>query len=140
MYERSERIERHFEPLVIVATLLVVPVLLLQRAAVDEPWRTVANVGDSVTWLVFLAEVAIMLAVVPSRRRWLARHPLDVAIVVFTPPFLTAALTSMRLLRRHRRSPGTARGSALGTGSLRAAHRRVQRPFTLALRAGLRAE
>jgi voltage-gated potassium channel len=40
-----------------------------------------------------------MLAVVPDRRRWLFRHPLDVAIVVFTPPFLTAALTSMRLLR-----------------------------------------
>jgi voltage-gated potassium channel len=52
-----------------------------------------------VTWLVFLAEVVIMLAVVASRRRWLATHPLDVAIVVFTPPFLTAALTSMRLLR-----------------------------------------
>jgi voltage-gated potassium channel len=99
MDERSERIERRLEPLIIVATLLVVPVLLLQRANVDEPWRTIANVGDWVTWLVFLAELVIMLAVVPSRRRWLATHPLDVAIVVLTPPFLTAALTSMRLLR-----------------------------------------
>ena len=75
------------------------PVLLLQRGDAGEPWSTIASVGDWVTWLVFLAEIVIMLAVVPDRRHWLAKHPLDVAIVVFTPPFLTAALTSMRLLR-----------------------------------------
>ena len=80
--------------------LLVVPVLVLQRTEdIGEPWRTIADVGDWITWLVFLAEIVIMLAVVPNRRRWLLTHPLDVAIVVLTPPFLTAALTSMRLLR-----------------------------------------
>lgn len=99
MDARSERIERRLEPFVIVATLLVVPVLILQASGVGDPWRTIANIGDWATWFVFLAEVVIMLAVVPSRRRWLAAHPLDVAIVVLTPPFLTAALTSMRLLR-----------------------------------------
>ncbi len=99
MDARSERIERRLEPFVIVATLLVVPVLLLQGSDAVEPWRTIANVGDWVTWLVFLAELVLMLAVVPNRRRWLARHPLGVAIVVLTPPFVTGLLTSIRLLR-----------------------------------------
>lgn len=40
-----------------------------------------------------------MLYVVPRTRRWLWRHPLDAAIVVFTPPFLPAALQSLRVLR-----------------------------------------
>ena len=30
-----------------------------------------------------------MLAVVPSKRLWLREHPLEVAIVVLTPPFLS---------------------------------------------------
>ena len=40
-----------------------------------------------------------MLAVVPSRRRWLAAHPLDVAIVVLTPPFGSGLLRLLRLVR-----------------------------------------
>lgn len=40
-----------------------------------------------------------MLAVVSSRRRWLRRHVVDVAIVVLTPPFLVSVVQSVRLLR-----------------------------------------
>jgi voltage-gated potassium channel len=39
-----------------------------------------------------------MLSVVPDRRRWLREHPIDVAVVVLTPPFF-AALAPIRLLR-----------------------------------------
>jgi voltage-gated potassium channel len=99
MDERSERIERRLEPVIIVATLLVVPVLILEGVEVDQPWPTIARVGDWVIWGVFLAEIVIMLAVVPNRRRWLADHPLDVAIVILTPPFVSSTLTSIRLLR-----------------------------------------
>ena len=99
MDARSEQIARRFEAPIIIATLLVVPVLLIQGSGVDEPWRTIANVGDWLIWLLFAAEVVVMLAVVPDRRRWLAEHPLDVAIVVLTPPFVTGLLTSIRLLR-----------------------------------------
>jgi voltage-gated potassium channel len=96
---RSERIAKRFEPWLILATLLVVPVLILQGANVDEPWRTVARVGDWVIWTAFLVELVVMLAVVPDRRRWLAEHPTDVAIVVLTPPFAAALLQSVRLMR-----------------------------------------
>jgi voltage-gated potassium channel len=52
-----------------------------------------------VIWLVFLAEMVIMLAVVPDRWRWVRKHPLDVAIVVLTPPFAASLLSSVRVLR-----------------------------------------
>lgn len=35
----------------------------------------------------------------PSRREWLRQNPLDVAIVVFTPPFLPALLQGLRAAR-----------------------------------------
>ena len=40
-----------------------------------------------------------MLAVVPDRGRWLRDHPLEVAIVVLTPPFLPASLQAARAFR-----------------------------------------
>jgi voltage-gated potassium channel len=91
--------ERCFEPPVIVATLLVGPALPLQGSEVGEPWRTMANVGDWPIRLMFAAEVVVMLAVVRDRRRWLAEHPLDVAVVILTPPVVAGLLTSLRLLR-----------------------------------------
>jgi voltage-gated potassium channel len=97
--ERHERIEKRLEPVLLVATLLILPVLILQASRVDEPWATIAAVGDWVIWLVFLAEVVIMLAVTPDRWRWIRRHPLDVAIVVLTPPFAASLLQSVRALR-----------------------------------------
>jgi voltage-gated potassium channel len=40
-----------------------------------------------------------MLAVVPDRWRWLREHPVEVVVVVLTPPFLPASLQSIRVLR-----------------------------------------
>jgi voltage-gated potassium channel len=40
-----------------------------------------------------------MLAVVPDRGRWLRSHPLEVAIVILTPPFLPASLQALRVFR-----------------------------------------
>lgn len=50
-------------------------------------------------WTAFLAELVVMLAVVPNRPRWIAEHPIDVAIVLLTPPFAAALLQSVRLMR-----------------------------------------
>jgi voltage-gated potassium channel len=46
-----------------------------------------------------------MLAVVPNRSEWLRRHPLEVAIVVLTPPFLPASLQALRAFRLLRLLP-----------------------------------
>lgn len=99
MNERAERIERRFEAPILVAALLVVPVIAVEQSSLGEPWTTVAAVANWLIWLAFLAEVAVMLAVVSDRGRWLREHPLEVAIVVLTPPFLPASLQALRVFR-----------------------------------------
>lgn len=50
-------------------------------------------------WIVFALELVVMLIVVGGRWRWLRTHPLEVAIVELTPPFLPASLQAARVLR-----------------------------------------
>jgi voltage-gated potassium channel len=99
MDERAEQIERRFEVPIVVGALLVVPILLAEQASPGEPWETLAAVGNWLVWLLFLAEVVVMLTVVPDRGRWLRAHPLEVAIVVLTPPFLPASPQALRVFR-----------------------------------------
>lgn len=99
MDERSERIEERFERPLIVAAVLTIPVTILQLLPPPDPWRTIADVVNWLIWLAFLAEVVVMLAVVPSKRRWLREHPIEIAIVVLTPPFLAYVVQSLRVLR-----------------------------------------
>jgi voltage-gated potassium channel len=99
MDERSERIADRFERPLLVAAALTIPVTILQLLPPADPWRTIADVLNWTIWLTFLAEVVVMLAVVPKRRQWLRGHPLEVAIVVLTPPFLVSVVQSVRVLR-----------------------------------------
>jgi voltage-gated potassium channel len=97
--ERAELIERRFELPIVLGALLVIPILVAEQTSPGEPWETLAAVGNWLVWLLFLAEVVVMLAVVPDRGRWLRTHPLEVAIVVLTPPFLPASLQALRVFR-----------------------------------------
>jgi voltage-gated potassium channel len=99
MTTRAEVMQRHFEKPVIAATLLVIPVMILQGIGADEPWETIAYISDWAIWLVFLAEVAAMLVVSEDRWEWVRHNPLDVLIVVLTPPVTPRVLESVRLLR-----------------------------------------
>jgi voltage-gated potassium channel len=99
MDERSERIADRFERPLLVAAVLTIPVTILQLLPPADPWRTIADVLNWTIWLTFLAEVVLMLAVVPKRRQWLRGHSLEVAIVVLTPPFLVSVVQSVRVLR-----------------------------------------
>jgi voltage-gated potassium channel len=97
--ERSERIERRFEWPIVIAAILVIPVIVIEQSKPGEPWTTLAGVANWVIWSLFLAEVVVMLAVVSDRRLWLRKHPLEIAIVVLTPPFLPASLQALRVFR-----------------------------------------
>lgn len=90
--------ERRFRVPIIIATLLVLPVLILQSTDPGEPWTTGARVGDWIIWLTFLAEVVAMLWVSEDRWGWVKRNPLDVLIVVLTPPLGQTVLHSVRAL------------------------------------------
>jgi voltage-gated potassium channel len=100
--DRADRVERFFTWPVIVAVLLVIPVIFIEESTQAEPWTTLAAVTNWLIWLIFLAELVAMLFVVPNRWAWLAAHPLEVAIVVVTPPFLPASLQALRVFRLFR--------------------------------------
>jgi voltage-gated potassium channel len=96
---RHEQIAGRFERPLIAAAVLTIPVTIMQLLPAPDPWRTIADVLNWVIWLVFLAEVVVMLAVVPSKRAWLRGHLIEVSIVLFTFPILGAAFQSARVLR-----------------------------------------
>jgi voltage-gated potassium channel len=97
--ERAERMEQRLEGPLLVAALLTIPAIAIEQSSVGQPWDTIATVLNWTIWVAFVAEVVIMLRLVPDRRRWLRDHPLDLAIVVLTPPFLPAALQAARVFR-----------------------------------------
>ena len=99
MDARSARVARRFEPWLLLAALLVIPVMVIEQSEFGGAWATAASLTNWSIWLAFVAEAVTMLAIVPDRRRWLRDHPLEVAIVVLTPPFLSSLLQGLRAAR-----------------------------------------
>jgi voltage-gated potassium channel len=83
----------------LVAAALTLPTVAIYESNPGGTLQAVAVVLNWMTWLAFVVELAIMLWVVPNRWAWIRRHPLDVIIVVLTPPVLPAGLQSLRVLR-----------------------------------------
>jgi voltage-gated potassium channel len=83
----------------LVVALLVIPTLILEGTDVGDSWKTVAAVLNWLIWVAFAAELVAMLIVVRDRRRYLIHNPVNVAIVLLTPPFLPAIFQSLRAAR-----------------------------------------
>jgi voltage-gated potassium channel len=101
MWEQSEsgRVTHPFEPAILVATLLMIPVLIIQHDANSDTWRGFAEAANWAIWAIFAAELAFVLWIAPRKRAALRAHWLDAAIVVVTIPFYGRLLSSARLLR-----------------------------------------
>jgi len=96
---RAQRVQRKLEWPVIAAAVLTIPIIAIQESHLGGAWSTVATLMSWTLWLTFLTEAVVMLAIVPSRVRWLRGHLIDVAVVVLTPPFAPAAWQATRLFR-----------------------------------------
>jgi voltage-gated potassium channel len=83
----------------LVAALLVIPTVVIEESGLPAGWKALASALNWMIWAVFFAQVAVMLAHTKHRWRWIRGHPLEVLIVVLTPPFLPAGLQSLRILR-----------------------------------------
>jgi voltage-gated potassium channel len=92
-------VERRLEGPLLAAALLTIPAIALEQSNVGQPWDTLVVLLNWTIWLAFVLELVVMLSVVPNRGRWLRDHPLDVAIVLLTPPFLPASLQAARVFR-----------------------------------------
>lgn len=95
---RAARVEAAFRMPVIAAALLTLPALVLEATAPPAPWETVAFALNAAIWLVFLAELVAITATSRSLV-WARRNPIDVAIVLLTPPIMPATLQGLRFLR-----------------------------------------
>jgi voltage-gated potassium channel len=97
--------ERRLAAPLLVAALLTIPAIVIEESDLGEPWDTVGVVLNWVVWSAFLAEVIVMLRLVDDRWRWVREHPIEVAIVILTPPFLPASLQAARAFRLLRLLP-----------------------------------
>lgn len=83
----------------LIAALLTIPAVGIEQSDAGEPWDSVAVYLNWAIWLAFLAEALLMLRAVDDRWKWLRDHPLEVAIILLTPPFLPASLQAARVFR-----------------------------------------
>lgn len=94
------RLRRLLDLPVLAAALLVIPLILVEQSSLGNGWKSAAALANWLIWLVFAVELVAYLVVVRGRRlRWLRDHPLELAIVVLTPPFLPASLQALRVFR-----------------------------------------
>jgi voltage-gated potassium channel len=95
----SGRVRHRFEPVVIAATLALIPVFILEAEAKSSRWKDIAYAANWVIWAVFAAELAFILIVAPRKAAALRAHWLDAMIVVVSTPAFGAFLSSLRFLR-----------------------------------------
>jgi voltage-gated potassium channel len=95
----SGRVTHPFEPAVLVATLAMIPVLIIQHDATSSGWLMFAQIANWVIWVVFAAEFAFVLTVATRKRAALRAHWLDLAIVIVSLPAYGRVLSSLRLVR-----------------------------------------
>jgi voltage-gated potassium channel len=88
---RAEDLERLWRWPMTVATLLVIPDLLMTGP--------VAGAIDWVIWVVFAAELFTITFMASDGRAWLRRNPIALAVTVLTPPVVPAALQGLRVVR-----------------------------------------
>jgi hypothetical protein len=63
----SGRVHTPFEPLVLAATLALIPVLIIEADTTSEGWNQFADVADWVIWAIFAVELGAVLIVAPRK-------------------------------------------------------------------------
>jgi voltage-gated potassium channel len=95
----SGRVTHRFEWVILVATLAVIPVMVIELEASSSGWRELAFAANWAIWVIFVAELAFILTVAPRKKSALKAHWLDVLIIVLTAPLFGRFLASLRLVR-----------------------------------------
>jgi voltage-gated potassium channel len=96
--DESGRVRTPLEPVVLAATLALIPVFILEADATGT-WQDVAFAANWVIWGIFAVELAAILIVADRKWAALRAHWLDAAIVVLTIPLFGKLLSSLRFVR-----------------------------------------
>ena len=100
--ERALKAQQALQVPMIIAAALTLPSLILLETQETGLLNVISVVLNWGTWLAFLIELIVMLAVVPNRWSYIKGHPIEIAIVVLTPPVLPAGFQFLRLFRLFR--------------------------------------
>jgi voltage-gated potassium channel len=65
--ERTARVQQRLDRPLLVAALLVIPAIIIEQSDASHGLKTAAQVLNWCIWLAFLAEIVIILRVVPDR-------------------------------------------------------------------------
>ncbi|HEX2589442.1 MAG TPA: ion channel [Gaiellales bacterium] len=96
---REQRWERRLQVPMLIASLAVIPLVII---AADDFSPEVERIGRFLnwgTWLMFVGEIVLMLAITDNRRRWLRTHPAELIATILSPPILPGPLQTVRFLR-----------------------------------------
>jgi len=103
---RYQGMKERLEIPMIAASLLVIPVLIIEETTSDPTVGVIAWTVNSLIWLIFLCEYAVLLWYAPDRRQFVRTHLLDLAIIILSPPLLLPegmsgimVLRSLRVMR-----------------------------------------
>lgn len=96
---RAQTIETRLDGPLLAAAILTIPAIVIEGTSLSHSWKTVGTTLNWVVWLAFLIEFVLVVRAADDRRAWIRSHPLDLAIIVLTPPFLPASLQAARLFR-----------------------------------------
>jgi voltage-gated potassium channel len=99
MDARSTRVAEVLNTPMLIAAALTLPSVAIGESHPGGALETVAVALNWTIWIAFLVELVVMLAVVPERAKWLRNNPLDIVIVLLTPPVLPPGLQGLRVLR-----------------------------------------
>lgn len=98
--DRAKEIQRRLELPMLIFALLTIPAIIIEETHNLPLWLDdLGIVLNWVIWLAFLGEAIIMIKVSPHPWQWIRHHPLEVAIILLTPPFLPAELQATRVFR-----------------------------------------
>jgi voltage-gated potassium channel len=96
---REQRWERRLQVPMLIASLAVIPLVIIAADSFSPEVERIGRILNWGTWLMFVAEIAIMLVVTENRRRWLRTHPAELIATVLSPPILPGPLQTVRMLR-----------------------------------------
>ncbi len=96
---RARRAQELMNAPLMIAAVLTLPSVILSETNSTGALSDIATVLNWGTWLVFAFNLVLMLALVPDRLKYLRHHPIDLIVVVLTPPVLPPGLQALRALR-----------------------------------------
>ncbi|MEX1219606.1 MAG: potassium channel family protein [Solirubrobacterales bacterium] len=96
---RAIRAQKLMNTPLMIAAALTLPAVVLSETRESGTLAELAVILNWGTWLAFLFQLVVMLVLVPDRLKYLKHHPVDVVIVVLTPPVLPASLQALRMIR-----------------------------------------